>query len=162
MIFEICSIFFKISNGLFKFVFQGVEIILGSRFFICKFFKRCLNIFIKLLKHASDSTDRSSIKEHIKFRGSHLGEKSYDWGVMVREIDSDTSSEKHAGMGGELGQRGILNYQIVQNTNSAFHDVQSISMIFGSFQEKLMGFISSLSSSLQSGSGVTDILVSLF
>jgi len=162
MVFESLGVLLKISDGLLKLLFEDVEVLLGSGFFIGVLLERVFDIFKKLFKHISNSADRSSVKEHIELRSGHLSKEGDHWSVVVREIDFYTGSEQHGCMSTQLSKGGLLSDEVIEDLQRTSNYIESISVIVRSSDEEFMTLISSLSCDLESTSRVSDISLGLF
>jgi len=104
MVFKVLLVYLKVGNRSFKLSFKCVVRILSGRFSVRVILKGSFNISIKFFKHTSNSSDCTSIKEHVNVSSCHLSKSGNNWGVMVRKTDFDTGSKKHGSVLGKLGK----------------------------------------------------------
>ena len=157
MIGKVLLVGLQFRDGHFKFGFQGVERILSGGFVIREISKGFFDVTVELFKHSSYSTNSSRVKEHIEFRGGHLGEESNDWGVVVGKVNFDTSSKEEGSMLRKLSEGSFFSYEIVEDTEGTFDNTHGVSMVTNSLSKERVFFTSDGSSNGKGGFGVGDV-----
>jgi hypothetical protein len=150
-------VLFELSDGLFKFGLEVLVVLNFGVFGVGVVGEGVLDVFVKLVEHGFDSVNGTGVKEHVDFRGGHLGEESDNWGVVLGETNFDTGSKHLHGVGGKLDEVSINNH-VIEDGKSTCDNAHGISVVLRSGLEKLMFGFSSGSSSGKGSSGVGDVL----
>jgi hypothetical protein len=150
-------VFFKLSDGLFKFGFEVSEVFNFGVFSVGVINKRSFDVIEKLVEHGFDSVNGTGIEEHVDFRGGHLGEESNNWSIMLGETNFDTSLKHLHGMSRKLDEVRTNNH-VIKDGEGTFNNVHGGFMVLRSRLEEFMFLFSSGSSGSKGSSGVGNIL----
>ncbi len=157
VIFKEDFVLFKFSDGLFKLGFEVPEVFKFGRLGVGIITKRSFDVIEQLVEHGFDSVHGTSIEEHVDFRGSHLGEESNNWSVMLGETNLNTGLKHLHGVRRKLDEVSINNH-VIEDSESTFDNAHGISVVLSSALEKFMFLFSSGSGGSKGGSGVGDVL----